>query len=193
MPHTFLDISLSLDGFAAGPDISHQNPLGVNGEALHAWLFGNAAHQPNEADRKAASDVFAGTGAFILGRTTFNVGEPLWGDDGAFGRPCFVLTSSPRPRHVKGLTTFDFITDGPAAALNRARAAAGEKSVCVMGGPTTARQFVEAGLIDEMRIHLAPVLLGRGTRLFDTLPGMTRLTAAPAISTPLATHLRFTR
>lgn len=193
MSHVFLDISLSLDGFAAGPDISHEHPLGRNGEALHAWLFGRNGQQPTAADQQVAQAMFSETGAFIMGRTTYDVGVPEWGDDGAFGMPCFVMTHPLRTQHVMGKTTFNFSSEGPEAILAKARTEARGKAVCVMGGATTARQFVEAGLLDELRIHIAPVLLGRGTRLFDTLPGVTYFQATSVASTPLATHLRFGR
>lgn len=193
MSHVFLDISLSLDGFAAGPDISHEHPLGTNGRALHTWLFGRDGQQPTEADRKAAQGMFSETGAFIIGRTTYDVGVPEWGDDGAFGMPCFVMTHRLRMQHVMGPTTFNFVNEGPQAALAKARAEAKGKAICIMGGATTARQFIEAGLLDELRIHIAPVLLGQGTRLFETLPEVAHLRALPAVSSPLATHLRFNR
>ncbi|WP_455271108.1 dihydrofolate reductase family protein [Rhizobium herbae] len=193
MSHVFLDISLSLDGFAAGPDISHEHPLGRNGRALHAWLFGRDGQQPNEADRQAAQEMFSETGAFIIGRTTYDVGVPEWGDDGAFGMPCFVMTHRLCAQHVMGPTTFDFVSEGPEAALEKARAEAGGKAVCVMGGATTARQFIKAGLLDELRIHIAPVLLGQGTRLFETQRDVEHLQAMPAVSSPLAIHLRFNR
>lgn len=193
MSRIFLDITLSLDGFAAGPDISHENPLGKNGRALHAWLFGNDEHQQSEADRQAAQDMFSQTGAFIIGRTTYDIGVPEWGDDGAFRMPCFVMTHRLREPHVMGPTTFNFVSEGLAAALEKAKAAAGGKAVCIMGGATTARQFIEAGLLDELRIHIAPVLLGQGTRLFDTLSDMVHLQAMPAVSSPLATHLWYNR
>ncbi|URK87441.1 dihydrofolate reductase family protein [Rhizobium sp. RCAM05350] len=193
MSHVFLDISLSLDGFAAGPDISHEHPLGRNGRALHAWLFGRDGQQPNEADRQAAQEMFSETGAFIIGRTTYDVGVPEWGDDGAFGMPCFVMTHRLRAQHVMGPTTFNFVSEGPQAALAKARAEAGRKAVCVMGGATTARQFIEAGLLDELRIHIAPVLLGQGTHLFETLRDVEHLQAMSAVSSPLAIHLRSDR
>jgi dihydrofolate reductase len=193
MSHVFLDMSLSLDGFAAGPDISHEHPLGRNGGALHAWLFGRDGQQPNKVDQQAAREMFSETGAFIIGRTTYDVGVPEWGDDGAFGMPCFVMTHRLRAQHVMGPTTFHFVNAGPQAALANAQAEAGVKAVCVMGGATTARQFIEAGLLDELRIHLAPVLLGQGTRLFETLRDVGHLQAMPAVSSPLAIHLRFNR
>lgn len=193
MSHVFLDISLSLDGFAAGPDISREHTLGRNGRALHAWLFGTVGTPPGAADRRAAEDMFSQTGAFILGRTTYDAGVPEWGEDGAFGMPCFVMTHRWRDEHIMGPTTFTFVNEEPAAVLRMAKAAAGGKSVCVMGGATTARQFIEADLLDELRIHIAPVLLGQGTRLFDTLPSVTHLQAMAVASTPLATHLRFGR
>lgn len=184
----FMDLSLSLDGFAAGPDTSHDHPLGVGGEALHAWLMSPDGR--TDDDRRAAEAMFEGTGAFVIGRRTFDVGEPLWGADGAFGAPCFVVTTRPEPPRIKGPTTFNFVTGGIAAAIAQARAAAGGGAVCVMGGATTVRQGLEAGLIEEARLHLAPVMLGAGVRLFDgALPGTFQ--AAGVVQTPLATHLRY--
>jgi dihydrofolate reductase len=111
-----------------------------------------------------------GTGAFVLGRTTFDVGIGTWGADGAFGTECFVVTSRPREVVKRGPTSFTFVTDGVPAAIARAQAAAGSRSVLIMGGPSTARQALAAGLVDELRLHVRPVLLGSGARLLDNLP-----------------------
>jgi dihydrofolate reductase len=102
-------------------------PLGKNGEVLHAWLFGRNGQQPNDVDRQAAQEMFSETGAFIIGRTTYDVGVPEWGDDGAFGMPCFVMTHRLRAQHVMGPTSFNFVGEGPEAALAKARAEAGGK------------------------------------------------------------------
>jgi dihydrofolate reductase len=179
----FLHLSMSLDGFAAGPNIGHAHPLGAGGERLHAWMADDPA---------IAAEFFAGTGAFVLGRRMFDLGIDLWGEDGTFGRPCFVLTHRERAVLRRGPTTFTFVGDGIASALAQARAVAGEKNVCVAGGPTLAQQYLAAGLIDEVRIQLIPVLLGAGTRLFDNIGGaQIELERTRQIATPAATHLGF--
>jgi dihydrofolate reductase len=192
MGTVFLEITMSLDGFVAGPDVDMEEPMGKGGEVLHEWLFGDGSHAPTEGDRQVADEMFASTGAFVLGRRTFDVGERPWGADGAFGMPCFVVTHRARDILVKGPTTFTFVTGGIESALQQAQAAAGEKDVCVMGGAAVAREFLEAGLLDELRIDLAPVLLGAGTRLFaDGVAAQIRLESTRLIESPFATHLRF--
>jgi dihydrofolate reductase len=160
---------------------------------LHAWLFGRDGQQTTEADQQAAQEMFSESGAFIIGRTTHDVGVPEWGDHGAFGMPCFVMPHRLRAQHVMGPTTFSFSSEGPQAVLAKARTEARGKAVCVLGGAMTARQFVELGLLDELRIHTAPVLRGQGTRLFDTMSDIAHLQALPAVSSSLAIHLRFNR
>ncbi len=190
MPRVFAEISVSLDGFAAGPEISPEHPLGRNGGALHEWLIGEAREA---ADTAAAQAMFAETGAFVMGRRTFDIGEPLWGEDGAFGMPCVVLTRRGRPDLIRGPTRFAFVTDGLAAGLAAARAAAGDKNVCVMGGPATVGRFVAAGLVDELRLHVAPVMLGAGTRPFDGVAGPQAWLPVAAAQSRGATHLQFRR
>lgn len=178
-----LSLSMSLDGFAAGPNIGPDHPLGEGGERLHTWMAD---------DPEIAAELFAGTGAFILGKRMFDVGIDLWGADGAFGKPCFVLTHGEREALHRGPTTFTFVTDGIERALAQARGAAGDQNVCVGGGPTLAQQYLAAGLIDEIRLQLIPVLLGAGTRLFDQLGvAPIELAQTRSIATPAATHLRF--
>jgi dihydrofolate reductase len=179
----FLHLSMSLDGFAAGPNIGPEHPLGEGGERLHAWMAD---------DPEIAGEFFAGTGAFVLGRRMFDVGIDLWGEDGAFGMPCFVLTHRARETLRRGPTTFTFVADGIESALTQARAAAGGKSIGVGGGPTLARQYLAAGLIDEIRLQLIPVLLGAGTRLFEQIgTAPIELEQTRLIATPAATHLRY--
>ncbi|MDP3746501.1 MAG: dihydrofolate reductase family protein [Phenylobacterium sp.] len=190
MAHVFLDMTQSLDGYTCGPDISVEHPLGRGGGPLHAWLFGDEAGPPDDLDREIAGELFAGTGAFLIGRRTFDVGIGEWGEDGAFGRPCFVVTHRPRAMLTVGPTTFAFVTDGIESALAQARAAAGDQNVCVMGGGELAAQYLRAGLIDQLRLHLAHLLLGQGGRLFDGV-GVGALRATRAVQTRLATHLRF--
>ncbi len=190
MARVKLQISISLDGFAAGTNIGTQHPLGENGELLHKWMF-NAA---TEIDKQLSTEYFTTTGAFILGKSMVDLGIPYWGDDGTFGMPCFVLTHHPQPVLVKGPTTFHFITDGIESALAQAKAAAGDKDVVIGGGATITQQYLKLGLIDDLYIHLVPVLLGKGTRLFDNLDGFPReFNVVEAIHTPNATHIHYTQ
>lgn len=187
-----VNITMSLDGFIAAPNVDLERPLGDGGERLHYWAFGDGSTPASAADREVAGELFTSTGAFLIGRRTFDVGEGPWGEDGAFGRPCFVLTHRGRELLRRGPTTFTFVTDGIESALAQARAAAGDRDVCVMGGAGIAQQYLAAGLIDELHLHLAPVLLGAGTRLFEPL-GAERieLECTRLIASPGATHLRF--
>jgi dihydrofolate reductase len=181
------DMTMSIDGFTAGPGVDYLQPLGAGGDRLHEWIFAAAG-----ADRTAVEELQASTGAYVMGRRTFDVGIDLWGDDGAFGTPCFVVTHRAREPLQKGPTRFTFVTEGVAAAIGRARAAAGSRAVCVMGGTDIVQQSLRAGLVDEMRVQLAPILLGAGTRLFDRLgdrpPVLERIRVTEG---PIATHLRF--
>jgi dihydrofolate reductase len=185
----FVEITMSLDGFVAAQNVGPSSPLGEGGMRLHDWLF----QSPEDSvDRQVAAEYFATTGAFVIGRLTFDLGEEPWGDDGTFGVPCFVVTHRPRPALVKGPTTFTFVTDGMESALVQAKAAAGEKDVCIMGGAAIDQQFIKAGFVDELRIHIAPVLLGAGTRLFDHIgTEPIKLEQTRLIESPLATHLRY--
>jgi dihydrofolate reductase len=207
----FVDISMSLDGFVAGPNQTLDQPLGEGGERLHEWVVGleswRERHGRGGGERNADSEVveesLAATGAVVMGRRMFSGGagpweddtnaDGWWGDEPPFRVPVFVLTHHPRETVTKqGGTSFTFITGGIESALAQARAAAGEKSVLVAGGANTVQQCLAAGLVDEIQIHVAPVLLGSGTRLFGSVEpeGIkvegTRVTASPAV-----THLRF--
>ena len=191
MSKVFFDISISLDGFAAGPDATLEHPLGVGGEQLHTWAIDAMAwrqshgHEGGEAG--ADSDIVQATidrtGAHVMGRNMFSGGftdswedDPRangwWGDEPPFGKPVFVLTHHPREPLVLGSTTFTFVTDGPEAALALARDAAGDRDVQISGGASTIRQYLRLGVVDDLHVHVAPVLLGSGVRLFDgeTLP-----------------------
>ena len=190
MGKVLLHVSMSLDGFIAGPDVGVERPLGEGGERLHDWMFGGAG---DPRDEVVASEMFstATTGAVVIGRRTFDVGIGEWGDDGAFGLPCFVVTHRPAEPLVKGPTTFTFVTDGIEPALERATAAARDKNVNVMGADL-ARQFLRAGLLDEILINLVPVLLGGGVRLFEDLGAdPVDLERTSLIATPGVTHVRF--
>ena len=159
-------MSTSLDGFVTGPDVSAEQPMGVGGERLHEWLFAAS----DATDIETAAEMFSTrtTGAVVLGRRTFDVGEKPWGKDGTFHMPCFVLTHRAAPTLVKGKTSFTFVTEGPERALALAQTAAGDKAVNVMGADTI-QQFLRHGLIDEIHLNIVPVLLQTGTRLFEHL------------------------
>jgi dihydrofolate reductase len=178
---------MSADGIVAGLDTSAVHRLGRDGDLLHEWLF-----EGTEADAEVAARLFDGAGAFVLGRSMFDVGVDPWGEDGTFKKPCFVVTHRPAEPVVKGPTTFTFVTDGAESALRQAKAAAGGENVVVMGGGTTMRQFLRAGLVDELRLHVVPVLFGAGVRLFDGPVGEhVRLERTAVTETPSATHLTY--
>jgi dihydrofolate reductase len=182
-----LHMSMSLDGFVAGPDVGLERPLGQGGERLHEWLFASG----DPLDAEVAADMVAEIGAVVLGNRTFTVGEQHWGGATPFPVPCFVLTHSERPELHKGATSFTFVTDGVESAYAQARAAAGGRAVNLMGADT-AQQFLRAGLLDEIQLNLVPVLLGEGLRLFEHL-GTDRieLERTRAIESSRVTHLRF--
>jgi dihydrofolate reductase len=190
MGKVFAEITMSVDGFAAGPRISPQHPLGEDGNQLHEWLFKGTKDNP--IDQQNAAAFFSSTGAFVIGRRTFDLGINEWGEDGAFGKPCFVLTHRQQEMLVRGSTTFTFVTDGIESAVRQARLAAGEQDVCVMGGANTIQQAINAGLVAELRLHIAPVLLGAGTRLFDQLKGAPiTLESTQVSNSSFAVHLRY--
>ncbi len=204
--------SISLDGYGAGPDQSLATPLGVGGEELHPWLVGTRMFQKlygkeggtTGADDDFAVRGFANIGAWIMGRNMFgpvrgkwpdDSWKGWWGDNPPYHCPVFVLTHHARaPITMAGGTVFHFVTDGIEAALERARDAAGAKDVRVGGGGATIRQYLRAGLIDEMHIAIAPVLLGSGEPLFAGLD-LTRLgyRCSEHVPTAAATHVVLTR
>jgi dihydrofolate reductase len=182
--------TLSLDGFVAGPDQSLEHPLGVGGEQLHEWAFATRSfrriHQMEGGATGTDDDLAArgseNVGAHIMGRNMFGPVRGPWGDEGwtgwwgddpPFHHPVFVLTHHPRPPvEMEGGTVFHFVTDGVESALQRAREAAREQDVVIGGGASTVREYLRAGLVDEIHVAVAPVLLGRGERLFDDLPNL---------------------
>jgi dihydrofolate reductase len=187
------DMTISLDGFVAGPRQSLEHPMGVGTESLHRWQF----EQPEENASEIAAIVEAG--AYIMGRNMFGPirGEwngdwrGWWGDNPPYHAPVFVLTHYPRePLVMEGGTTFYFVTDGVESAMKQARAVAGDATISVGGGADTMRQFLNAGLIDELRLHTSPILLHEGERLFD---GVGDLTLEPITvrSNPLVTHTTY--
>jgi len=191
-------ITTSLDGFVTGPHDRLGAGLGDGGERLHYWVFGGpwtyaggARGEPADVDKAYLEDAFSNGGAWLVGRTMYDVVDG-WGDDPGFGVPVFVVTHRPHETVVKGDTTFEFVTEGLEAALDRARAAAGDMDVIVMGGADLLRQYLAAGVVDELVLTIAPVLLGSGKRLFD---GIERTDIAfdrtGVIESPYATHLRY--
>lgn len=191
MPNIFVELTISLDGYVAGSDVTLEAPLGKGGDRLFEWFEGGDSGQPSAIDREIATNKLTGTGAIVMGRRMFDVGEEPWGDKGAFERPCFVVTNRPRQTLVKGPTTFTFVKGGFADALAQARAAAGEGDVCVIGGANIAQQALAAGVVDELRIHVVPVLLGAGIRLFDDAGPRVELLPVRMVDTAMATHLTY--
>ena len=205
-------ISVSLDGFVAGPNQSLKEPLGVGGERLHEWIFPTrfwAEMTKKKGGLRNASDrvvrrEFANLGATIMGRNMFG-GHPggwdavkpwrgWWGNNPPYHHPVFVLTHHPRePLVMEGGTTFHFVTDGIESALDRARRAAGAKDINLAGGAAITQQYLRAGLVDEMNLALVPILLGAGERLFDGVSDLGDLVLAKTVATPAVVHLRFVR
>jgi dihydrofolate reductase len=183
------EISMSLDGFIAGPNVRVGNGMGDDGDRLHAWRFG----AKTETDDAIVDERNASTGAVLIGKRMFDVGFEPWGDPPPFGMPVFIVTHEARePLPMQGGTTYTFVTKGIEAALELARAAAGDKDVGIWGGASIIQEYLRAGLLDEMQIHLIPVLFGDGTRLFENLGGRRiELKKTSTIDTPGATHLRF--
>ena len=201
MAKVFVDLGVSLDGYIAGPNARPDNPLGDGGLRIHEWVFGLASFRERlgweggegGADDALVRDVFARAGAYVLGRRMFDEGEVSWPEEAPFRAPVFVLTHKPRePWLRKGGTTFQFVTDGIESALQQARAAAGDKDVGISGGADTVRQYIKAGLVDELTLHVAPILLGAGNRLFDGLgPADLKLGAPEVTASPRVTHIRY--
>jgi dihydrofolate reductase len=205
------EISMSLDGFVAGPNQTLEQPLGEGGEKLHEWAFGLATFRErhgleggeDNADSALVQESLDATGAVVMGRRMFSGGagpweddpnaDGWWGDDPPFRVPVFVLTHHPRDTEVKqGGTSFTFVTGGIESALDQARAAAGEQDVALAGGASAVQQYLKAGLLDELQIHLAPVLLVDGVHLFGRLGiDPIQLEATSVVASPSVTHLRF--
>ncbi len=206
-------ISMSLDGFVAGPSQSVENPLGIGGMRLHEWAFALAIFRDQhemeggEVNESTAvvEESLANIGATVMGRNMFG-GHPgpwkarkpwngWWGDDPPFHHPVFVLTHHKRdPLELEGGTTFTFVTEGIEAALEQARRAARGKDVSLAGGAKAAQQYLAAGLVDEMEISLVPTLLGSGERLFDGVgDDFHGLEHVRTVAAPKVTHLKFVK
>jgi dihydrofolate reductase len=190
----FCHVSVSADGYVAGPGQSRDKPFGDGPvDRLHAWMFDTP--EENRAER----DHVVSAGAFVMGRNMFGPvrGEwdtdwtGWWGDEPPYHAPVFVLTHHPRERlTMRGGTTFTFVTDGIRSALDQARAAAGDRDVAIAGGAATVNQYLAAGLIDELHLHIAPVTVGAGERLFEGVPPL-RLDILGARGASLTTHVSY--
>jgi dihydrofolate reductase len=207
----YFDISVSLDGFVAGPGQSPEEPLGRRGEELHDWvtslvsfheLHGRTVEGERTVDDELLTETMSRAGAFVMGRNMFGGGpgpwgeepwEGWWGDDPPFHGPVFVLTHHAREPLVKrGGTTFHFVTDGIESAVKQAVAAAGAKDVQVSGGANVIQQALRAGLVDDGQVHVTPLILGGGERLFDHLDDSEiRLEKTRVIDSPQVTHLAY--
>lgn len=212
MPKLRLNLTISLDGYVAGPDQSLESPLGRGAGDLHEWAVATRSwrrtHGMEGGDTGPDDEIAAmwneNVGATVMGRNMFGpVRGPWgddpwngwWGDDPPFHTPVFVLTHHPRaPQEMRGGTTFHFVTDGAEAALERALDAAGGKDVSVGGGAETAQQYLRAGLVDEMEIHVVPLLLGGGSRLFENLDGgPSGYECLGLVSSPAVAHYTYVR
>jgi dihydrofolate reductase len=191
-------MSVSLDGYVAGPDQSLDNPLGVGGMQLHRWHF-EADEPGHEADVAVRDELLTPKAAYVMGRNMFGPirGEwsgdwqGWWGEEPPYHAPVFVLTHFPHESiEMAGGTTFHFVTDGFAAALERAKDAAGSGDVDIAGGAATVRQALAAGAVDELLLDVAPVLLGSGEHLFAGVPDP-GLEPVEVIHSPYATHVRY--
>jgi dihydrofolate reductase len=200
MGKVLVDITTSLDGFVAGRDDGPELPLGEGGERLHEWVFGLASwREPHgleggetNRDSEILEEAMGNLGAVVVGRRMFdNAGG--WGDNPPFHVPVFVLTHEAREQEAKeGGTTFTFVTEGVETAIHQAQTAAGDKDVSIGGGANTIQQFLRAGLVDELQVHLAPLLLGGGVRLFDDLgTDEVKLQSTRVVESPAVTHLKF--
>jgi dihydrofolate reductase len=200
-------ISISLDGFVAGPNQSLENPLGEGGMRLHEWAIATAGWRElhgltggeRSVDSEVLEEVVQNVGAYIMGRKMFGGGDGQWnqewkgwwGDDPPYHVPVFVLTHHARDRlPMQGGTTFNFVTSGVRSALDQARTAAGDKDIVIAGGAHSVQQFIEAGLLDELYLHIVPVVLGAGERLLENV-GDPRLELVKVIAAPAVTHVKY--
>jgi dihydrofolate reductase len=198
---------MSLDGFVAGPNQSVENPIGEGGMRLHEWAFVTDSWRKQQgmeggehsADAEVIDEVSQGVGAFIMGRKMFDGGDGpwdetwkgWWGEEPPYHAPVFVLTHHPRePLEMRGGTTFTFVTDGIEPALEQARAAAGDKDVAIAGGASAVQQCLAAGMLDELFIHIVPIILGAGERLFEDV-GHPTLEPVNVVASPAVTHVRY--
>lgn len=201
-------ISISLDGFVAGPNQSFDDPLGEGGERLHDWAVNSASWRRRHGqeggeegpDSRVLDEVAQGIGGYIMGRNMF--GPPgggewdaswsgWWGEDPPYHVPVYVLTHHPRESlEMQGGTTFHFVTDGIGSALEQARAAAGEQDVLIAGGASAIQQYLAAGLLEELHLHIVPIVLGGGERLLENV-GAPKLAPVEVVASPAATHVKY--
>lgn len=200
MAAVVVEITMSLDGFVAGPDDSVEHPLGLRGaERLHDWLFTgetvsgvDESYRTSGASTQVLDELFREMGAFVVGRRMFDVAQAWGGEPPLKGVPTFVVTHHAPEEFAGDRSSYVFVTDGIESAVERAKAAAGNKDVVIGGGATIAQHCIKAGLVDEIRIHLAPLLLGDGVRLFDDLgPEAIELEQSRVLEAPGIVHLRY--
>jgi dihydrofolate reductase len=206
------ETTMSLDGFTTGPNPGFEDPLGVGGERLHQWIFNLASWRESHGesggetgpDDELLKESVGANGAMIMGRRMFSGGsgpweddpnaDAWWGDEPPFGVPVFILTHHAREaEEKKGGTTFNFVGDGIESALEQATGAAGERNVGIAGGASVFQQYLKAGLVDEIQLHVVPVLMGDGVRLFESHldDGQVELECTHVIQSPTVTHLRY--
>ena len=200
-------ISISLDGFVAGPNQSIENPIGEGGLRLHQWVFQTDSWRKQHGldggertvDSEVVDEVVRGVGAYIMGRKMFGGGDGpwdetwtgWWGEEPPYHAPVFVLSHHPRkPLSMRGGTTFTFVTSGIESALEQARTAAGDKDVAIAGGASAVQQYLAAGMLDELYLHIVPIILGEGERLLADV-GDPTLEAVRVIASPAVTHVKY--
>jgi dihydrofolate reductase len=185
MARVISDMSMSLDGYVTGPNASRENPFGDGADGLHDWMF----KDPTDTEKALLQEAIDGCGAVVMGRTSFDKTVDAWGPNGPVdGIPCFVVTHQAPP--AEKYPGYTFVTDGVASAIEQASAAAGDK-VVGLHGATVMQQALPLGLVDEIIVHVVPVLIGGGTPLFATLDSAITLERTDGIVTPGATHMRF--
>ena len=207
MSNVTCQISISLDGFVAGPNQSHDNPIGEGGLRLHEWAFATASWREHQGqtggarsvDSEVIDEVGQNVGAYIMGRKMFGGGDGSWdhawkgwwGDDPPYHVPVFVLTHHARdPLPMQGGTTFNFVTTGIRSALDQARSAAAGKDIVIAGGAHTVQQFMAAGQLDELYLHIVPIVLKAGERLLENV-GNPTLQPVKVIASPAVTHVKY--
>jgi dihydrofolate reductase len=207
MSSVICHISISLDGFVAGPNQSAENPIGEGGMRLHEWIFQTDSWRQQHGleggerttDSEVVEEVVRGVGAYIMGRKMFGGGDGQWdeawtgwwGEEPPFHAPVFVLTHHPREQlPMRGGTTFTFVTDGIESALAQARAAAGQGDVAIAGGASAIQQYLAAGMLDELYLHIVPIVLGAGERLLEGV-GDPQLEPVQVVASPAVTHVKY--